>query len=121
MRLLGQPSRDRALSYAGTHYDVKGASAGPAPAHAISIWVGAVGPKMLQLTAELSDGWFAPLAAYVPSHQAAEANQAIDAAARAAGRGRGAIRRIYNVPGVVLRQEPGAMRADRPGVTVGAP
>lgn len=121
MRLLWQTPRGRGISYAGEYYSLQGAQAGPAPAHNINIWVGAIGPKMLRLTAELTDGWFAPVSVYVTPQIATESNKVIDAAAIAAGRDPYDIRRIYNVAGVVLRQETGNIRANRPGVTVGTP
>jgi len=129
MRLLwqdqaGSAGRDgagRAVSYNGQYYRLKGAQAGPAPRHSISIWVGAVGPKMLQLVGELADGWFAPLAVYIPPEQAAASNKTIDAAAVAAGRDPGSVRRIYNVPGVVLAREQAGVRGNRAGVMVGPP
>ncbi len=124
MRLLWQGQADRAgraVSYSGQYYSLKGAQAGPAPRHSISIWLGAVGPKMLQLVGELADGWFAPLAVYVPPEQAAASNKTIDAAAVAAGRDPRSVRRIYNLPGVVLAREQAGVRGKRPGVTVGPP
>src|SRR4051794_40078275 len=41
-------SRDR-LVVEGTHYQVTGAKRGPAPAHDIDIWLGALKPRMLRL------------------------------------------------------------------------
>ena len=121
MRLLWQDRAGREVNYSGQYYNLKGAQAGPAPRHNINIWVGAVGPKMLQLICELADGWFAPLAVYVTPEKAAASNKIIDAAAVAAGRDPGSVRRIYNVPGVVLASEQGSVRGNRPGVTVGTP
>jgi alkanesulfonate monooxygenase SsuD/methylene tetrahydromethanopterin reductase-like flavin-dependent oxidoreductase (luciferase family) len=124
MRLLWQDQDGSAVSYDGHSYRLRGAQAGPAPRHAIRIWVGAVGPKMLQVVGEVADGWFAPLATYISPEQVAASNTIIDAAAQAAGRDPGSIRRISNLPGVVLASaQAGArsMRGTRAGVTVGPP
>lgn len=86
----------RSVRVDGSHYRVVGAHPGPAPAHAVEIWVGAIGPKMLALTGRLADGWL-PSQAYVPVDQLAEKNARIDDAALAAGREPAEIRRLYNV------------------------
>ena len=69
---------------------------GPAPAHDVEVWVGAIGPRMLALTGRVGDGWL-PSQAYVPPAQLAEKNARIDEAAVAAGRDPVAVRRLYNV------------------------
>ncbi|GAA2360212.1 hypothetical protein GCM10009854_44030 [Saccharopolyspora halophila] len=89
-------TRQRSLRVRGTHYRVDGARTGPAPAHDISIWLGAVGPRMLALTGRLGDGWL-PSEMYVPPERLAEGNARIDAAAVAAGRDPRSVRRLYNV------------------------
>ncbi len=86
----------RSVRVDGEHYRVVGAHPGPAPAHAVEIWVGAIGPRMLALTGRSADGWL-PSQAYVPPDQLAEKNARIDAAAEAAGRDPAEIRRLYNV------------------------
>lgn len=69
---------------------------GPAPAHDVEIWVGAIGPKMLALTGRAADGWL-PSQSYVPPETLAERNDRIDEAAVAAGRAAVDVRRLYNV------------------------
>jgi len=69
---------------------------GPAPAHDVEIWIGAIGPRMLALTGRVGDGWL-PSQSYVPPEQLAERNARIDEAALAAGRDPSAVRRLYNV------------------------
>ncbi|HYI59852.1 MAG TPA: LLM class flavin-dependent oxidoreductase [Microlunatus sp.] len=86
----------RSLRYDGVHYQASGVHPGPAPAHDVEIWIGAIGPKMLALTGRLGDGWL-PSQAYVPPEQLAEKNARIDEAAAAAGRDPAEIRRLYNV------------------------
>jgi alkanesulfonate monooxygenase SsuD/methylene tetrahydromethanopterin reductase-like flavin-dependent oxidoreductase (luciferase family) len=88
----GQPVVD----FEGEHYRLDHAHPGPAPAHGIGIWVGAFGPRMLELTGRLADGWLPsiPPLAYdkVPAGQAA-----IDRAARESGRDPADIRRMANL------------------------
>ena len=69
---------------------------GPAPAHDPEIWVGAVGPRMLELTGRLGDGWL-PSQSYVPPERLAEGHDRIDDAAASAGRDPVEVRRLYNV------------------------
>lgn len=86
------------LRHDGTFYQAVGARPGPHPHHDIDIWLGVTGPRALRLTGELADGWV-PSMAYVPPVQAASSSAIIDEAARTAGRGPAAIRRIYNIAG----------------------
>ena len=60
------------------------------------MWIGAIGPRMLELTGRLGDGWL-PSQSYVPPETLAERNARIDDAAVAAGRDPAAVRRLYNV------------------------
>ena len=82
----------------GEFYPVHGLHAGPAPAHAIPIWLGALGPRMLRLTGEVADAWV-PSLQFVPPDQVAEKSAVIDDAAREAGRNPADITRIYNIAG----------------------
>jgi alkanesulfonate monooxygenase SsuD/methylene tetrahydromethanopterin reductase-like flavin-dependent oxidoreductase (luciferase family) len=84
----------------GQHYQVVGARPGPRPAHDMQIWLGVTGPRALQLTGEMADGWV-PSMSYVSPAQAIKSNAIIDEAARAAGRDPSAIRRLYNIGGDV--------------------
>lgn len=69
---------------------------GPAPAHDVEIWLGAIGPRMLALTGRAADGWL-PSQSYVPPETLGERNARIDEAAVAAGRAPVDVRRLYNV------------------------
>ncbi len=86
----------RSVRVDGEHYRVVGVHAGPAPAHDVEIWIGAIGPRMLDLTGRVGDGWL-PSQSYVPPEQLAERNGRIDAAAEQAGRNPAEVRRLYNV------------------------
>ncbi|SEE30153.1 LLM class flavin-dependent oxidoreductase [Jiangella alba] len=80
----------------GRHYRVDGTARGPRPAHAMQIWLGAYGPRMLRLTGRLADGWLPSLPALEPGALAA-GNAVVDAAAEEAGRDPAAIRRLLNL------------------------
>jgi alkanesulfonate monooxygenase SsuD/methylene tetrahydromethanopterin reductase-like flavin-dependent oxidoreductase (luciferase family) len=80
----------------GRHYRLDGAKRGPAPRHDVGIWLGAYKPRMLDLVGRKADGWL-PSEPYLQPGDLARGNAAIDAAARAAGREPGAIRRLLNV------------------------
>jgi len=92
-------SGERNLRFEGSHYRLAGAQSGPVPAHPIGIWLGVYGPKALELTARVADGW-------VPSYrgdlgQIGEMSARLDDALDAAGRPREALRRVLNVSGAV--------------------
>ena len=92
-------SSERNLRVEGQHYHLAGAKGGPAPVHPIGIWLGVYGPRALQLTGRVADGW-------IPSFRGdydalAEMVERLDDAATAAGRAPGDIRRVLNVNGVV--------------------
>jgi alkanesulfonate monooxygenase SsuD/methylene tetrahydromethanopterin reductase-like flavin-dependent oxidoreductase (luciferase family) len=94
----------KSFTYQGKIYAVKGAKPGPAPAHRIPIWTGASGPKMLRLTGRMADGLFISMP-YVPPESLPGVHARIDEGAREAGRSPEAVRRGYNVNGVI---RPGA-------------
>jgi len=85
----------------GPHYPAPGYPPGPPPAHRIEIWVGAMGPRMLELIGRAADGWIAgsgvSRAAEFPAVKAR-----LDESAIAAGRDPSEIRRIVNLSGVVM-------------------
>src|SRR5690606_9428130 len=84
------------LRHQGAHYSIAGLRRGPRPAHEIGIWLGAYKPRMLALTGAKADGWL-PSLNYIKSPTIAESNAAIDAAAIAAGRQPGDIKRLLNI------------------------
>jgi hypothetical protein len=84
----------------GQHYRVVGAKRGPAPAHDISIWVGALKPRMLRMIGRAADGWLPSLHGLPGGLAELDADNAIiDEAAAAAGRDPGAVRRLVNITG----------------------
>ena len=82
----------------GAHHRAVGLHSGPAPAHPVGIWVGALKPRMLRLTGRLADGWL-PSQGYAAPDTLGPMNARIDEAAAAAGRAPEAVRRLYNVSG----------------------
>ena len=92
-------SGERNLRYEGRHYRLAGAQSGPVPAHPIGIWLGVYGPRALELTARVADGW-------VPSFRGrlapiADMSRRLDDAVAAAGRNPAELRRVLNVAGVI--------------------
>ena len=90
--------QDERVSYEGEHYHLDGARPGPAPAHAVEIWLGAYKPRMLALTGEKADGWL-PSLGYADLDELPDMNAAIDEAAQDAGRDPAEVRRLFNVNG----------------------
>jgi alkanesulfonate monooxygenase SsuD/methylene tetrahydromethanopterin reductase-like flavin-dependent oxidoreductase (luciferase family) len=88
-------SGERNLRFDGRFYQLAGVNAGPRPAHAMGVWIGAYKPRMLAITGRLADGWV-PSLGYVTPDDLTAANGRIDDAARAAGRDPKSIRRILN-------------------------
>jgi hemerythrin-like domain-containing protein len=82
----------------GEHYRVHGARPGPAPAHAVEVWLGAYKPRMLRLTGAKADGWI-PSLGYAEVEELPAMNAVIDDAAEAAGRQPEEVRRMLNVGG----------------------
>ncbi|MBD8079887.1 LLM class flavin-dependent oxidoreductase [Cellulosimicrobium arenosum] len=96
-------NRERLVA-GGPQHHVDGAKRGPAPAHDVEIWVGALKPRMLRLVGTKADGWL-PSLAYLKSLEAlGRGNAAIDDAARDAGRDPAAVRRLLNVGGRLTAQ-----------------
>jgi alkanesulfonate monooxygenase SsuD/methylene tetrahydromethanopterin reductase-like flavin-dependent oxidoreductase (luciferase family) len=98
IRAVWSPEERRGVYVDGEHYRVHGAKRGPAPAHDIELWLGALKPRMLRLIGAKADGWL-PSLAYLEDGDLERGNRIIDEAARGAGRDPRAIRRLLNVPG----------------------
>jgi alkanesulfonate monooxygenase SsuD/methylene tetrahydromethanopterin reductase-like flavin-dependent oxidoreductase (luciferase family) len=96
LRVMWLPGRS--VSLPGQHYPLA-AQTGPAPAHHIGIWLGAIGPRMLDLLGHKADGWIAPLATGYEAKPPAQ--DRIDTAARAAGRDPASIRRVIQLVGTI--------------------
>jgi alkanesulfonate monooxygenase SsuD/methylene tetrahydromethanopterin reductase-like flavin-dependent oxidoreductase (luciferase family) len=96
MRLVW--SEERSLRFEGEFYSLKGMRSGPHPIHDIGIWVGAYGPRMLNLIGRRADGWV-PSLGYSPPERLPEMQKRIDEGAAEAGRDPDEIRRAYNLSG----------------------
>jgi alkanesulfonate monooxygenase SsuD/methylene tetrahydromethanopterin reductase-like flavin-dependent oxidoreductase (luciferase family) len=97
LRALWKPGRT--ASFQGQRYALSDAQTGPAPAHDIGIWLGAQGPRMLNLLGRKADGWVAPISTHYDIKTAAQ--DRIDDAARGAGRKPTDIRRVIQPVGTV--------------------
>ena len=98
-----------AVHFEGRYHRLDGARPGPAPAHPISIWVGAYKRRMLELTARAADAWV-PSLAYAAPDTLAGLTRTLDAAAHRAGRDPAEIRRIYNITGSFGARGPGYLQ-----------
>ena len=93
-------SGERGVKYDGTHYQLDGVHTGPRPAHDIEIWLGAKGPRMLDLIGRRADGWV-PSSGWMPRDALPDSLKRIEDAAASAGRDPGAIRGVYNMWGAI--------------------
>lgn len=84
------------LEAGGGIYRIAGAKRGPAPAHHMEIWVGAYGPRMMDLIGRKADGWL-PSVGRASADVIADRTRRIDEAARHVGRSPSEIRRIANL------------------------
>lgn len=109
IRGIWDVSASDTLTISGAHYQVKDVARGPAPAHHIGIWVPAGGPRTRRLVGQKADGWIAGgawIADVDVDAEVGRGNDAIDAAARSAGRDPRDIRRIWDF-------EPSSMTSTR--------
>ena len=96
-------SGQRSVQVKGNHYGLAGTRPGPAPSPGLGIWLGAYGPRMLALTGAAADGWM-PSHAFLGLDRLPDAVARVNAAAAAAGRDPAALRKIYNIAGLVGRE-----------------
>ncbi|HEY9423797.1 MAG TPA: LLM class flavin-dependent oxidoreductase, partial [Microterricola sp.] len=86
------------LRVGGEYHRVAGAQRGPRAAHELSIWVGALKPRMLRLVGQKSDGWLPSLSRLQPG-DLRDSNRRIDEAAAAAERDPREVTRLLNIGG----------------------
>jgi alkanesulfonate monooxygenase SsuD/methylene tetrahydromethanopterin reductase-like flavin-dependent oxidoreductase (luciferase family) len=98
IRAIWKPAGGLGVYVPGDHYRLHGAKRGPAPAHRLSLWIGAYKPRMLRLIGRKADGWL-PSMFYVTEDDLERGNRTIDYAAIAAGRDPHDVRRLINVSG----------------------
>ena len=99
IRGIWDASNPEGLVIDGTVHRVNGAKRGPAPAHDVGIWLGALKPRMLRLVGSTADGWLPSLGYLQGLEQITDSNAIIDEAAVAAGRDPSAVRRMLNIGG----------------------
>jgi alkanesulfonate monooxygenase SsuD/methylene tetrahydromethanopterin reductase-like flavin-dependent oxidoreductase (luciferase family) len=73
------------FSYDGPVYSTRDAHLEPKPAHPIPIWLGTFGPRALEITGQVADGWI-PSRGYMPDEQIPIMRQRVLDAAQRAGR-----------------------------------
>ena len=94
-------SGERGRRYDGKFYRLAGVNTGPRPAHPIGIWVGAQGPRMLELIGRKADGWVPSMRPGVTASNLANGIRAIEDAASGVDRDPSEIRRLLNVGGAI--------------------
>lgn len=93
-------SGQRGVRYDGACYRLGGVHTGPQPAHDMAIWVGANGPRMLDLIGRKADGWI-PSMGRVSPEQLPDLRRRIDEGAASVGRDPTEISIIYNISGSI--------------------
>jgi alkanesulfonate monooxygenase SsuD/methylene tetrahydromethanopterin reductase-like flavin-dependent oxidoreductase (luciferase family) len=88
--------RQPSFSYTGEHFTTSGADLQPRPARPVPIWLGAFGPRMLDLAGRKADGWL-PSLFLLPPEQAYRSLDQIRQAASRAGRDPDQLTYGYNV------------------------
>lgn len=94
-------SGERGRRYDGEFYRLAGVNTGPRPAHPMGIWIGASGPRMLELIGRKADGWVPSMRPGVTKESLSNGIQIIERAAKGAGRDPTQIRRLLNVGGAI--------------------
>lgn len=115
VRGMWETGADGPLTYRGEHHTVPGTPRGPAPAHAVTLWVAGATPAALDVAGRAADGWSVRWDEITPADLSA-ASAAVDRAARAAGRDPREVRRRLVLPAAPDRGHPGwTGPADRTG------
>jgi alkanesulfonate monooxygenase SsuD/methylene tetrahydromethanopterin reductase-like flavin-dependent oxidoreductase (luciferase family) len=102
-------SGQRSARVDGEHYALAGVHPGPRPGADLGLWLGAYGPRMLALTGARADGWL-PSHAFLGLDRLGDAVRRVDDAAVEAGRDPAAIRKVYNISGLIETSEVEAFR-----------
>ncbi|HEX8100680.1 MAG TPA: LLM class flavin-dependent oxidoreductase [Actinomycetota bacterium] len=115
IRIIQGVWSEERLTFEGRLYRTDGADVRPKPEHRIPIWLGTYGPRALEVTGRLADGWIPTLELAPPDRVVAMRERVLDAA-RDAGRSPEDILCVYNVG---IRVDEDAEPA--PGVVSGQP
>jgi probable F420-dependent oxidoreductase len=87
---------EKTFSFDGRLFRTDGARLEPKPGHRIPIWVGTYGPRALNLTGRLADGWI-PSLGFAPPDEVRVMRDRVLRAAREAGRDPDDITCAYNI------------------------
>ena len=98
--IRGALDGERVVRGPGPHYPVPGYPSGPVPARRVELWLGVYRRRGLQLVARHGDGWIPSMSYLAPDAFRTAAARLHDAVLRA-GRDPAAVRRIYNLGGVI--------------------
>jgi alkanesulfonate monooxygenase SsuD/methylene tetrahydromethanopterin reductase-like flavin-dependent oxidoreductase (luciferase family) len=99
-------AKTKVVSYNGKYYSLKNAYPGPKPFHDIKIIIGANGPKMLNLTGKLGDGWSISMFYFLPEEVRVK-KKMLEEACRKYGRDFNELIKIYNIAGMITRERTG--------------
>jgi probable F420-dependent oxidoreductase len=103
------------FTFEGRIFHTDGADLEPKPQHRIPIWLGTFGPRALDVTGRLADGWI-PSLDFAPPDRIGTMHERVLRAAREAGRDPEEIAWIYN-----LQVSVGETRDAGPNVISGSP
>ena len=100
IEILGGLWNTSGFSYPGKHFRIEGATIVPKPAHAIPIWLGVFGDRMLELVGREADGWL-PTYQFLAPEQAYRKLEHLRRAAQHAGRNPDQLTYGYTIPVLV--------------------
>jgi probable F420-dependent oxidoreductase len=87
---------EQEFTYEGRLYAVERANVAPKPEHRIPIWLGTYGPRALDVTGRLADGWI-PTLELAPPERVVEMRDRVLSAAAEAGRDPEDVTCVYNL------------------------
>jgi probable F420-dependent oxidoreductase len=96
IRIIRGVWSERSFSFDGRLFRTDGADVEPKPERRVPIWVGTYGPRALNLTGRLADGWI-PSLGFAPPDEAKVMRERVIAAAGEAGRDPTEITCAYNL------------------------
>jgi alkanesulfonate monooxygenase SsuD/methylene tetrahydromethanopterin reductase-like flavin-dependent oxidoreductase (luciferase family) len=117
--IIGGLWRQPGFTYAGDHFTTREAELQPRPPRPPPIWLGAFGPRMLELVGRKADGWLPSMVLLEPE-RAYRSLQRIREVARRAGRDPDTLTYGYNV-GVLIKQGAATTAATARGQVAGSP
>lgn len=104
--LWGIGVNTKTVEFSGKHYFLKRAYWGPKPKHDIKIIIGANGPKMLELTGKIGDGWSISMFYFLPEEVKLKL-KILEEACLKYGRKPKRLIKIYNIAGYITEERTG--------------